>query len=143
MEPRKSKIRGGYLRCGSIYSREPSLILDYRCDPDNLSIKIMYLITSFAKIIADCDPDKYGNSEHHLPNYGRLSTINGATSSVKKKNKGTTSSSPNMEQLFQLFIKLVLAFLVIMFITMPLAMGSRAGIDHCPCPAIPDCCLAK
>ena len=57
MEPRKSKIRGGYLRCGSIYSREPSLILDYRCDPDNLSMKIMYLITSFAKIIADCDPD--------------------------------------------------------------------------------------
>ena len=54
LRPRTSKIRGGYLRCGSIYSREPPLILDYRCDPDNLSMEIMYLITSFAKIIADC-----------------------------------------------------------------------------------------
>ncbi|KAK4581220.1 hypothetical protein RGQ29_024764 [Quercus rubra] len=43
----------------------------------------------------------------------------------------------------KLFIKLVLAFLVIMFITMPLAMGSRADIDHCPCPSVPLCCDAK
>ncbi|KAK4581221.1 hypothetical protein RGQ29_024765 [Quercus rubra] len=42
----------------------------------------------------------------------------------------------------QLFIKLVLAFLVIMFITMPLAMGSRDDI-HCPCPSVPVCCDAK